>query len=144
MRIKMKISRKDVEVPLTFLLSSFSWSVSLRSQLGRLVRTPQEHLHKSGQSISKYLYASIFFRTSSPYPTANSALNGAIYDVNTSCQVTAVCPLLPRSSVTLGSHRRSFINPTSIIGTPGQICSTSLIHCDKSVGGTYGRYRESW
>ena len=49
--------------------------------------------------------------------------------LRTSSGVTGLWFVFLSSSITLGSRRRSFLQATRIIGSPGQKCITSEIHC---------------
>lgn len=58
--------------------------------------------------------------------------------------VTGFCDVLCSSSIVFWSKRRSFLQPTRMMGRPWQKCSTSEIHCatvsDGSVPGARGPY----
>lgn len=53
--------------------------------------------------------------------------------------VTKCCDFFLISSIATGSSRRSFFNPTRMIGTPGHRSFASSTHCPKSVCGTASR-----
>ena len=101
---------------------------------------------------SRYLWAPIFRRTSSPYASRTfvsffgSVMRDTMslgrekgfeagdegdgeYGVGITCSgVTGFCDVLWSSSRVLWSLRRSFLQPTRMIGRPGQKWRTSEIH----------------
>lgn len=80
---------------------------------------------------SRYFRAPIVLRTSSAYCShirQKFVKPRLIKVLHTSSGVTGCWEYLASSSTSLGSWRKSFLQPTSIIGTPGQKCDTSEIH----------------
>ena len=79
---------------------------------------------------SRYCLAPIFCATAMPCSCLGQKSTIAwVVPPHTSSGVTGLWFVFLSSSTTLGSRRRSFLQATRIIGSPGQKCITSEIHC---------------
>jgi len=77
---------------------------------------------------SRYFWAPIFLRTSSAYDVLVVRLPGW-WKVRTCSGVTGFWEVLCSSSIVFWSKRKSFLQPTRMMGRPWQKCRTSEIHC---------------
>lgn len=103
---------------------SFRVSRAARVACSNTSRTPSfvfaEH--------SRYFWAPIFLRTSSAWVGLVVGRTLSCY-VLTCSGVTGFWEVLCSSSIVFWSKRKSFLQPTRMMGRPWQKCRTSEIHC---------------
>jgi hypothetical protein len=87
-------------------------------------RTPSPDLAEH----SRYCLAPIFCATAIPYRPVNTETLQWRVEARTSSGVTGRWLVFLRFSMVFGSRRRSFLQPTRIMGRPAQKCITSEIH----------------
>ncbi len=87
-------------------------------------RTPSPDLAEH----SRYCLAPIFCATAIPYKLVSAKTLDRDLKSHTSSGVTGRWLVFLRFSMVFGSRRRSFLQPTRIIGRPAQKCITSEIH----------------